>query len=285
MQQIAQEMLLLFRVGAGDTKPLLDLQKALKERAFLSFWENKATSEELMQKKEEPKIEIRKTRESIGPKVGESTKQEEIETYTISYYNPTLKKQEILETKVAITIDDTVRKKIEEATGAQTVYPIYAFITTPIVTKEVNPYLLEEILNKREYDTPPPHGGGAAVKIVIRETESEKVNEIKGAVVEAIRRKENTEEKVASEIVVLEHVIAEIKKGGDVQNTVTQLGPLTRARFLAALRKKGISKGVLLLLLTKDVDLLKSIKKKLETLTVDGLIEIVKAMSILQKIR
>ncbi len=285
MQQMAQEMLLLFRISSGEIKPLLDLQKALKERAFLSFWERMAPPENLMQKKEEPKIEIKKITESIGPKISEKGKQEEVETYTISYYNPTLKKQEVLETKVMITIDDAVRKKIEEATGAQTLYPVYAFITTPIITKEVNPYLLEEILNKREYDAPPPSGGAAPVRIVVKDMEAEKISEAKGAIVEAIKRKESAEEKVASEIAVLEYVIEKIKKGGNARSVVKQLGPLTRARFLAALRKKGISKDVLLLLLARDVDFLKSIKKKLETLTVDGLVELVKAMGTLQKIR
>lgn len=282
---MTQVMLLLYRVRFDDIQPMLDLQKALRESALMMFLEKKAAPEGLMQKKEEPKLEIKKTRGSIGPKVGDKAKLEESETYTISYYNPNLDRYEVLESTTTIVMDDTVKKKIEETTGVQNVYPLYSFIVTPIMLKEINPYILKEILENREYGTPPPSGGATAMRIRVTEAEPAKIGEAKGAIEEAIRRKESAEDRIAAEIIILEQAIDRIKKGGDIRGSVRELGPLTRARFLAALRKKGISKEVLLLLLIRDVDFLKSIKKKLETLTVDGLIELVKAMGMIQKIK
>jgi hypothetical protein len=276
-------MFLLYQFKFHDIKPLLDTQTILKERAFIRFLEQKEAVEGLMRQKEEPKIEIRKTKEKIEQKPGEKAKREELETYVISYYNPTSKKYETLEATQRIVMDDILRKKIEEAAGAQTAYHLYSFIATPIITKEVDPYILKEILENREYGTPPQSGTAPAVKMLIRESEPAKIEEAKSALVEAIKRKESAEKKIGEEIMIMEEVIKEIKKGGDIRQTLRQLGPLTRAKFLAAIRKKGISKAVLLLLLEKDVEFLKSVKKKLETLTVDGLLELIRAMRILQR--
>lgn len=349
MPDMMQQMF-LYQFRFDDIKPLMDIQKVLRDRAFMMFWEKKAAPEELMEKKEEPMIKIAKTGDKTEAKVGTKSQKEETATYSISYYNPVLKKEEVLESTMSITMDDTAKKIIEESAGAQSVYPLYSFIASPILMKEINPYILKEVLDNREYDTPPPSSGGAAARIkpqeqivqaiiiehepprtvhvkavdskgielprvdskvvnksvavevvavtpnVVRVTEAKTTNVVPRvkpsetevvvatkAVEEVIKRKEHTEEKLETEIVQLEHVVGEINKGRGIHAALRQLGPITRARFLTALNKKGLSKSVLLLLLERDISFLKSIKKKLLLLSVDDLVDLVKAMGVLQK--
>jgi len=61
------------------------------------------------------------------------------------------------------------------------------------------------------------------------------------------------------------------------------LGPLTRARFLIAWKKKKLPPKVLVQLLEEDIRFLNQIKKKLRLLSVEGLMDLVKAMKKLQE--
>ncbi len=285
-----EQLTILYRFTLEDVKPLVDVQKVLRDRTLV-IWEQKLVAGELMQKKEEPRLEIKKTNEKREAKVGrKNLEQEMIETYSISYYNPVLKKNEIIETSTTILMEDLVKQKIEESTGMQSTYPLYSFIITPVVLKEINPIILEDILQNREYDTPPPSSGASVIKVAPQQNvvklqlvEEKKIDEVKGALIEVIKRKEGTEKRISKEIVLLEHVTENIKKGKDIRSTIQQLGPITKARFLAALKKRGISKSIILLLLEKDILFLKSIKKKIELLSVDDLINLIKTIRFLQK--
>ncbi len=210
-------------------------------------------------------------------------------TYSLTYFNPETEKAEVIDAKVDIKISDYSTRMIEESVGVGSVYPLYAFIATPMIRTEVVPWRLKEILDEREYATPPPSSGASAVRVpdtgkqeeIVALTKQEAA--ARDAVVESLVRKENSEKRLDSEIVVFENVVAAIRAGADPGSAVDKLPPLSRARYLAVLRKKRLEKKAVISLLTRDLRLLKSIRKKLETLTVDGLLGLVKAMKRIKK--
>ena len=211
--------------------------------------------------------------------------------YTISYYNPVLGSTEVLEAKSEITIKDATTKMIEESVAAHSAYPIYQYVATPLMRKEVLPWKLEEILSQREYGTPPPPptGAGATPVRIIVQKESEIVaekkrdDEAKEAVSEAIIRKETGELRLGEEIMLLEEAVASLRGGDDVDKVLARLPPLSRARFILALRKKNLGKEALINMLINDASFLKCTKKKLEMLTLEDLLGIYKMIRNLQK--
>ena len=217
---------------------------------------------------------------------GESS---ESRTYSLTYYNPETNKAEVIEGKVDVRIRDYTSRMIEESLGIGSVYPLYGFVATPLIRKEVVPWLLEEILNEREYGTPPPTGSAPMIKVGKAGKKSEIValkkqeETAREAVVEAITRKEDSEKKLEAEIVVFEEVVAAIRKGSDPESAVQKLPPLSQARYLALLKKKKIQKETLLALLGRDTKMLKSIKKKLEMLTAEELLELIRIMKKIRK--
>ncbi len=272
-------------------RPMFEGQTVSKEDALAAFMSHPLMLEGL---KDEPsKSQAEVLAEAKRPDESKSTtvkgEESSSRTYFLTYFNPETEKAEVIEGRVDVKITDYATRMIEESVGVGSVYPLYAFIATPMIKTEVVPWLLKEILDEREYTTPPPSGGASAVKVPDQGKASEVVTLTKlevaarDAVVEALVRKENSEKRLNAEIVVFEEAVAAIRKGADPGSALGKLPPLSRARYLAVLRKKNLEKKAVVSLLLRDVRLLKSIRKKLETLTVDGLLGLVKAIKRIRK--
>ena len=207
-------------------------------------------------------------------------------SYALTYYNPVTDKTELLATQRDIHVQDVAQQMIEEARGTSSTYPLYSFITAPIMAKEVKPYLLQQILNEREYDTPPPFGGGTRIRVTPEKTAISMVvpyDQARAAIVETLRRKETIERKLGREIMLLTEAVALLREKKTAATALNHLGPLTRARFLIAWKKKKLPPKVLVQLLEEDIRFLNQIKKKLRLLSVEGLMDLVKAMKKLQE--
>lgn len=278
-----------------ELAPLIESRTATREEILSTFMSHALLVEEAAKgavKKGEAEVlaEARKPEEqtmSLSKSEGSTSR-----TYSLTYYNPETNKAEVVEAKVDIRIQDYTTRMIEESVGMASVIPLYAFIATPIIRKEVVPWRLEEILKEREYDTPPPSGTAPAAKIVkpekiktdtksqvvalVQEKKDETV--ARGAVIEALGRKEDGERKLDAEIVVFEETVAAVRKGSGTEDALSGLPPLSRARYLAVLKKKRLRKEELVALLTRDLRFLKSVRKKLGTLTINELLGMVSAL-------
>jgi len=273
-----------------ELSPILESDMLTKEEILAEFMSHSLLVEGKELQKGEAEVIAEAKRPPDENKLtvskGESA---ESRTYSLTYYNPETNKAEVIEGKVDVRITDYATRMIEESLGIGSVYPLYAFVVTPLIRKEVVPWLLEEILNEREYGTPPATGSAPMIKVGKAGKKSEivtmkKQEEIaRDAVVEAITRKEDSEKKLSAEIVVFEEVVAAIRKGSDPESTVQKLPPLSLARYLALLKKKKIQRATLLALLGRDTKMLRSIKKKLEMLTAEELLGLIKVMKKIRK--
>jgi hypothetical protein len=225
-----------------------------------------------------------------GPKAAEQEKgssKETTTTYTISYYNPELKKAEVIEAKSEIMVSDYPAQAIEDSLGQRSLLPIYLYMGTPLMKSEVLPWKLEEILGEREYGTPPKSGPGASVVpvLVIEKTATDLAREkvISNAIGETILRKEKTEKELASAIIVLEQAVAELRKGSQMGTAIQRLPPLSRARYLAVLRKKMLERQSLINMLLRDSSFLKGVAKKLGAFSLDDMVNMAKMLRGLKK--
>lgn len=202
--------------------------------------------------------------------------------YAISYFNPELNKAELLETKSEIKVSEYPLQSIEDALGQRSLLPIYQFVGTPLMKSEILPWKLEEILGERDYGTPPKSGPGAGeAPISVSEKhamESAREIEISKSVADAILRKERVEKELISSIVVIEGVVAAVRKGEAMDKAVQRLPPLSRARYLAALRKKMLDRQSVINLLLRDSAFLKGIRKKLGAFSLDDLVSMVRML-------
>jgi hypothetical protein len=278
-----------------DLAPMIESRTATKEE-ILSTFMSQALLVEGAAKEPEKKGEAEVLAEASKPE-GQTmsvTKGEEsmTRTYSLTYFNPMTNKAEVVEAKVDIRIADYTQRTVEESVGIGSVIPLYAFIATPMIRTEVVQWRLEEILKEREYGTPPDFGAASAVKVVKPEqVKAGKISEVvpltqgqrqdaiaRESVIEALVRKEDGEKKLDSEIVVFENVVAAIRKGAGTEDELGKLPPLSKARYLALLRKKRIQREALISLLARDLRFLRSVRKKLGTLTIEELLGMVRAL-------
>jgi len=225
-----------------------------------------------------------------GPRPSEQEKdrsKEVTSTYTISYYNPELKKTEVIESQSQIKMSEYPVQSIEDSLAQRSLLPIYAYVGSPLMKSEVLPWKLEEILGEREYGTPPKGGPGEGVAPVIAieksATDAAHEQEVSRAVGEAVLRKEKTEKELASAIIVMEEVVAELRKGSKMDQAIEKLPPLSRARYLAVLRKKMLERQSIINMLIRDSTFLKGIVKKLGSFSLDDMVSMVKMLSGLKK--
>ncbi len=207
--------------------------------------------------------------EPVKKKLTKTGEKEDIEDlYSILYYNRESGKTESIQKKEHIEIADPSEKVIEKALASSSMYPLYDFIAQPLAMKQVDPVKLQQILDSREYGTPPKFGGPAIVRPDMKKSEIvayEKAAEL------AVLRKEEEEKKTLQEMITFDAVIKNIQKGGDVEKALSRLPPLSRARYLLLLRKKKISREILLKMLFKELNFLNGIKKKLMLFSIDDL--------------
>jgi hypothetical protein len=289
-----------FGFSPSELAPMLAMQTMMRDDTVLrNFMDQSLMSETLQrrQKGEEQASIIaqaasEESRKAKPPSSKEDKSGKETSrSYTITYYNPELKKAEVLETQSEIKIKDYTTQTIEESVAAQSVYPLYKYIGAPLIRTEVLPWKLEEILSQREYGTPPPPPAGAAVApvkvIAMKESEivavKKKEEALKSAIEEAVLRKEESELKVEEELLVLEETVEALRRGEDIDKVLERLPPLSRARYILARRKKLLGRQAIIAILLRDASFLKSVKKKLELFTLDDLVNMFKILRGLQK--
>lgn len=278
-----------YQITSEGVKPLIEANVLYQKEDVLALLSKQVLSENLVKGKgEEEVLAEAKTKEKnrIEKKKG-STKEGEFETrtYVLSYFNPELNKAEELEETADLEIKDPILASIEEAVAEKSTYKLYLFITSPVIIKEINQDIVKEILENRDYDTPPKFGGAQVVRIVNNDTKKIQIipAEAYKATIEMIRRKELVEKKVISQIMILDQTQEDIKISPNLQKILDKLPPLTRARIMIALRKKKLDQIQILKLLEKDSNFLKGVRKKLEAMTTSELLSIVKAVKELNK--
>jgi hypothetical protein len=212
-------------------------------------------------------------------------------SYAITYYNPELKKAEVLEGKTDIRIKDSTLKAAEESVASSSMYPVYNYIAEPMMRKEIEPWKLERILEGREYGTPPTSGTGAAVvpvRLVEQKAkeslESKKMDDmVRVSLNMFVVRKERCEVKIGEQILVLEGVVDALGKGEALDKAISRLPPLSKARYLLLLRKKRANAQLIINMLVRDISFLRHIRKKLTLFTIDDVIGMLKGLTALKK--
>ncbi|MEK6982151.1 MAG: hypothetical protein AABX38_04430 [Candidatus Micrarchaeota archaeon] len=286
---IQQVLKVSYQITSEGIKPLVEARVIIQNDDVLALLAKQVLSEGLVKRKSEEEVLAKtKVKESnrIEKKKGSAKEGEfETRTYILSYFNPELDKAEELEETTELEIKDPIQASIEEAVGEKSTFKIYSFIASPIIRKEINPEIVKEILENRDYDTPPKFGGAQIVRILNSSNSKIKIipAEAYKATIEMVKRKELIEKRVVQQIVVLEKVQEDIKISPNLQKILDKLPPLTRARMLIALRKKKLDQIQILKLLEKDSKFLKEVKKKLETMTTSDLLAIVRAIKELNK--
>ncbi len=286
---LIQKVIYNYEFGWNELTPMIDSQPMLEKEDMAKFYAASIMTEGVVkQEKEEAEVlaEAKQSDSDSGSKssldsAGEGTTET---NYTITYYNPSTHKAEVLSGNTMIKTKDYIKKGVEESTASRSTYPIYSLVTSPLFMTVVDQAKLEQILNEREYDTPPPFGAAPMVKLKIsNQSEIVVAPDVKQAVVETMKRKAVTEQKLDEEIVSLEHSIEKLKSGASSVVAMRELGPLTRVRFLTALKTGKIKKENLMILLKKDISFLTSIKKKLASMGTRGLLELVRSIGELKE--
>lgn len=268
-----------------DLLPLIEFQEIAAEECSLGVFMSQPLMGESLIKAGKGEAGV------MAEAAGEASAKKTRGTYVLTYYNPETQKAELLEAKRDVRITDFVTRMIEESVGIRSVYPLYSFIGTPIVKQEVVLWRLEQILAEREYGTPPPSGSSAPVMPVrVRAQKKSEIaairkheEEIMEAVAEAIIRKEKSELKIGEEVMILDGAVESLRKGGPIENALRKLPPLSRARYLVALRKGKLSRQTIIAMLAQDSSFLKKVKKKLETFTLEDLLNMVRMLRGLRK--
>lgn len=275
--------MMLRMVFSGDRiRPMVDYRfVAESENILHPFLESQPMLETLLEKKEKREASLFaeasvKSQEISVNRSGRSNQHSR--KYTLTYFNPELGKTEVLE-ESNVVVDDIAERVIEESTGAGSIYSIYSFVAQPLVRRKIVPWKLKKILDEREYGTPPTFGSAAMVSVARSEKKKREAAEIikceKKAVEKSIVRIEKCEKKLEKEIPVFQEVFSAVKSGKSLKSSLDKLPPLSRARYLAALKKKFSRKEILNFLL-KDLSFLKAAERKLELFTVEDLVNILK---------
>ncbi len=299
------------RTEADDSLPVLLLQQINRDSMIQRHMNERKVLGDAIQRRETEQASVmavaeaneksRQFREKSAPKeareakdsraAGESKETKESTPYTITYYNPELKKAEVLAGNTEIIIKDPVVKAAEESAGAASAFPIYNYIAEPLMRKEIDPARLERILSEREYGTPPTSGAGASVVPVklaeqgAREAaESKRMDDrIHFALDTFVIRKEKCEVRLGQEILILESVVSALGKGEKLERAISRLPPLSKARYLLLLRKKRATDLLVINMLARDISFLRNMKKKLTLFTIDDVIGMLKGLRALKK--
>jgi hypothetical protein len=290
-----------FKFSESELAPLMEFANVARDDSVLRyFYQHGLLDEQLvrMQKSQEQAsvlaqaagISASRTRTADQRQAGKA-ESESARSYVITYYNPELHKAEVLEATSSIHIQDNVKRSVEESLGTQSLYPLYALIAAPLVRQEVVPWKLDQILSEREYVTPPPSSGGAgAIPVrMVAQSQAEitaarkEATIVKVSVAEAIATKEKATLATGEEIIMLEEVVAALRKGEDAEKVIERLPPLSRARYLAVLRRKRLGVQAVMQLLIRDATFLKTVKAKLKTLGLKDLAAMVKMLRDMQQ--
>lgn len=283
--ELVQKIVYSYDFKTEEMKPLIETHEIIKQDDILKLFGSRELIENKQVEKEDESLAIAEVQDDVSSVDQNTTSYTQTATekeshfskhYAITYYNPLTHKAEVLEVISDICIKDYAQQKIEEATGVGSTYPIYRFIAQPFLRVSLNPQVIEDIVNNADYDESAPSSGQTTVRFGKK---SEIVALEKNAVRSVIMRKEKVEEKLKSEVVAIDRVVSAIRKGVRPESAVEELPALSKAKFKAALEKGKINRKTLLKLLERDLTFAKGIKKKLESMGLKDLMEIIKAMS------
>ncbi len=167
---------------------------------------------------------------------------------------------------------------IEESLGQRSTYGIYSFVASQIIRQEIDEVRLQEILNRIKIESPPPFGGGSAVKVVYDGNPKMKQEyaDIIAALEIAEKRRLTMEEKLAAHAQMVDEAVRNLQlRGSDAHTLVQALPPLTRERTLAIFRKnKRTPKKEVQQLLMKDLFFLKASKEKMAAMRVQDILKV-----------
>ncbi|MGV8176586.1 MAG: hypothetical protein ACP5NX_02200 [Candidatus Bilamarchaeaceae archaeon] len=236
---------------------------------------------------------------------------DEVDSYTLTYFNPETKKTEVVAGKVDIAIKDYTTKAVEQSLGAKNTLPIFKLVASPIALTVVDPDRLKQILDEREYGTPPESGAGAVVSVekakamagMIRveqkadeakagqaaavqrkRAESARKSEIvalrpelavpKESIIIAEERKERVEGRIDEEVAAFEEALSMLDRGEDLDTALAKLPALSRARLQILARKKKMSRKVMHSILETDLKFLRATKEKLKGMSIRELVSL-----------
>ena len=279
---LMEQMLLAQTLSA----PILFLQKKYAEEELYRM--DQAMREEA----EEGAREERTEAVSEGPEVkGGEHKETAATHFTLLYYNPELKKTEVIQEDVSLKYSDysgPEQQAVEESVSQKSTYPVYSLVTSPLMRTKVNPYILEAVLSRIEVVSPSPFGGGAPVPLASQEAKAA-MQEIADdgsaaeiVAVEAIReladRKAAVEKELDREIIALEEAVQALQETDKPEKKIMEkLPPLSRARFQALMRsRKKVERTLLADLLLLDAEFLVTFRKNLAKTGLRKLADILK---------
>jgi hypothetical protein len=287
--KLAEKLSYSYDFQSDELKPMIETIPVQESDPFSIFGEREDLKESIIKDVKEESVLLADAQSSEGSgdtkssvESGSEKEDKEDRKYSLTYYNPLLKKAEVLAVTSTIKIKDQVKKNVEESVGERSTYPIYEYVANPIMSKEINPYILQDIRDNMEFMTPPKFGAASMVKAPGPQSKIVAVDQkqvARDAVMESVQRKEKAQTEVESEIVTIQKVQEEIREHRkSTEKALEDLPGLTKERFLAVYRKKKLSDSQLLRLLEKDVSFLKSMRNKLKNLSVEELIELAKTL-------
>ena len=211
--------------------------------------------------------------------------------FSLMYYNPELRKVEVVEEKISMRSDSyssPEQQTVEEAVAQKSMFGPYSMIASPIMLEKINPYILESVLSKIEVGSPGPFGGSAAVHIpnqafaqlehkLQKEGAEEEIVAL-GALKEVHSNKDLFIKAVGKEILVLEEAIKSLQETEKKEEKILERLPaLSRIRYLALLKKKASLERTLVAdLLISDVEFLEAMRKRLKKMSMRDFVEIAK---------
>jgi hypothetical protein len=160
------------------------------------------------------KIEVQQSKASSTSKQETAKADTERTSYALVYYNPELKKAEVVEGSVSITYEDETEQAIEESLAQRSAYDLYNHVVAPMMVEKINLEMIHEIESKTKIEPAPPFSGGSAVKIggkkaeiVVADTKELAGQNKADIVAESI----DATEPLAKETARREHIVADPK--------------------------------------------------------------------------
>lgn len=207
--------------------------------------------------------------------------EKETTTYSLVYYNPESKKTEVIDESITLNYGDEIQQTIEEGLGQRSALGMYSLVATPIIKQEIDELKLKEILDKIKIDSPSPFGGAAPI-IITQDVLSPKIIEKYGEEIIALElaeeKKLSIEERLTAQIQVMDEAIKNFdlnSKDSAKFVNLAELPPLTKARMIALIKKKKISKREIKSLLLKDIYFLKAVKQKIGVMRIQDIFSVV----------
>ena len=305
MARFASALTKFFAFGKMD--PLLEQTMLMNQLSapmlMVQFREQERQIQELERRmSEEAEQAIREEHEETEEVVSTSTEKAaertEVSHFALLYYNPVLKRTEVVVEDVTLKLSEfksPEQQVIEESVAQKSTLSIYSRVAAPLMYTKIDPYILDSVLKSIEVEQPKPFGGAAAVMLPKREITA-KLDEIeKGGTpeeivaVDAIRemeeRKANISKEIGKETIALETAIQALQETDKpADKLLEKLPPLSKARYLALLRKrKDIERILLIDLLILDAEFLENFKKKLKSMSIRELVKNIRKLKGIMK--